>query len=407
MTSIPRTLRVAFAAAAVAGLVPITAPPATAAETVSILTSATSVGIGVSATLSGSTPFAVQTVVATDGTATKRFTVPTDGNGNGAFWWTPTSHGVWTVALDNGAGGDTGSRQVFVSAASSRTYLTAPNAVAAGSTVTFTAAVVPALGSTAPARGVVYLSDGTRTISSATLKGSSPATATFRLTVPSPRTTTFTALFVPADAGGLARIDCGTACASTPVRVRVTRAATDGIALAVPAARDSRTTVRVATEPGAQVTLRAGATSLGSATANRSGITTFGWVPKSTGSTGLTAEVRLADGSRRTTARAVTVGEGQAIDTIVLDPAGPRAAFTPTAPNVVAQGASLDLRGTAASGAPVTLSLAATKACALDGTRLTVRAGSGTCTVTARSAGGWGYVSARQEYVIDLIPRTP
>lgn len=388
------------------GALLLSVPPAAAVSHVTIQSGGTAVGVGTTATLSGGRPNVEQAVIATNGVQTQRFLVPTDSQGVGSFWWTPSSYGTWTLALDNGSGGDVGRQQVFVTATTSKTYLSAPSTVRVGETFTLRATVVTQMGSRHPAEGVVFLTAGSKIIGRSTLKRGVPSSATFRLRPRlSGHATDFTAVYVPQGAGGAADVDCATACASAPVSVQVVKNQVQvALQLPVPATQDSRTSVQVRTWPGATVSLQSTQGAIGSATASKSGLATIAWVPKVTGDAVLTATATWPDGTLHSAGRTVRVEKGAAVDTLVLDPVGPRAALTPLGANVMANGRSLTLRAYAASGAKVAVRLASGSACTLIDMVLTATSATGSCTIHAHSAGGWGYVAANQEYRMLLAP---
>ena len=89
-------------------------------------------------------------------------------------------------------------------------------------------------------------------------------------------------------------------------------------------------------------------------------------------------------------------------DSITVDPVGAAAAWTPGGSVTFMNGTSMSLVATAESQMPVQLAIAGS--CALAGTRVTAKGGSGSCTLAALTRPGNGYAGASNTYRILLAP---
>lgn len=135
------------------------------------------------------------------------------------------------------------------------------------------------------------------------------------------------------------------------------------------------------------------------------GVATFLWTPKVSGSVTLGANYMTNGGRSGSTTDAVTIAAGPSSpDSISLVQPG----FGAWAPNGVytrGNGTRFAFQASTLSGSQVQLTIA-DGPCAISGLTLSVKSGTGQCSMVAKSAGSAGYQAVAQTYTIIAAPGT-
>jgi hypothetical protein len=325
-----------------------------------------------------------------------------NNNGVAVMAWTPFNAGTCQLTASNANGALGAPVSVTINPATTTTTVTAPTTAAVNQAVTLTATVASQGGSQSGPVGSVRfaIQNGAVIAPTVPLNGAMPSVATFNWTPTTTGTFNIIATYTPANSA----FSCGNACASAPVSVAVTPTGSN-VGLVVPPMYQGQPvniTAQIFANPSAgNVAFTANGTAIGGPVAvGSNNAATVSYTPPAQGATTIVATWTGSNGATGTATQAVTVLPPGSPDTITVDPNGDAAPWTTNPANPVTAG-QYNLITRTASGAPVTLAVSGSP-CSLAGTVLTVSGASGSCTLTASSAGGHGYAPATNTYTLNI-----
>jgi trimeric autotransporter adhesin len=337
------------------------------------------------------------TVTATSGALTVTLQTVVNAQGFGSIAWTPSAAGTWTIA-GVGAIASTAASTVAVAALPTTTMLMAPNLIQSGASSSLVAVVSAPLGSLAPAGSVTFATGFGQTIGTAGLaaSGALQSTATLAWNPPTGSSVPVIATYTPS---------------STNWTGSTSNVATPDITSAVPtvALRFAPTlSAGVPTPLTAVLGNGVGAGSVaftvdgtgwaGSVPIAANGTASVSWTPTAGQHTLAVAysSNAIANGysaQSGVSSQWVYVVGAPTTDAITLTGAvGPWSTTS-----AVQVGTTQILTGSATSGSVVLL--AVNGPCIINGAAFTALS-AGTCTITASSAGGNGYLPGTATYTV-------
>ena len=386
----------------------VAAVPARAASTI-VLTAGNGT-VGTTQTLSatvgsdsvlGFTPGVVTFTAGTQEVGTVRVTQV----GAAAASWVPTTAGSIVVTSEfvpdstvGGATSATDSQTVAIASVGTTTNVTSPDTVQVGSTFTVTATVT-SRGSYVPTGSVTFY------FSSGTVIAAIPLEASARAVLSYQAPATAQTLRFYAKYSGDSNASASTS-NNDSVRVATTSSVLTLSAPTTNYVNVPSTLIAKVSTAGARgtITFTVGGTVIGVQPLN-AGQALQTWTPTSLGNLPITATYNDQGGNQVARAtNSVQVANASQKDQIVVDPQGSAAPWIPGGSTSLVNGASVTLGVTAASRNPVSLGMIGSGCSLSSGLALKALAGTGTCTVTARTKGGNGFAPTTQSYTVVLAP---
>jgi hypothetical protein len=336
-------------------------------------------------------------VTFTSGASSTTLQTVINSQGFGSIAWTPAAPGTWTIA-GVGAIASTTASTVSVSALPTTTVLMAPNLVQSGVGSSLVAVVAAPLGATAPAGTVTFTTGFGQTLGTATLAPSAAlqSTATLSWTPPPASSVPLIATYSPASAAwagstsGVATPDITSALPIVALRFAPT------LYTGVPTTLTA--VLGTGVNAGSVAFTVDGNGWTGSVPVAANGTASVSWTPTAGqhtvavtySSNAANNGISLQSGA---SSQWVYVVGAPATDAITVTGAsGPWSAST-----AATVGATQLLSGSASSGS--TVLLAVNGPCIINGAAFTALS-AGTCTVTASSAGGNGYLPGTATYTV-------